>query len=82
LKRVLFDSDVILTRLLLKLQIASITDSVIRTALASPIADFEDAVTHEAAIAAKVDMLVTRNIADFRNATIPILLPEIFLTIL
>lgn len=69
----------LLNRLLLNLQVASVTDSIIRVALTSTIADFEDAVSHTVAISAGAEAIVTRNIADFRNASIPVLLPEAFL---
>lgn len=70
----------LLSRVLQHLQVASVTDEVIRAALHSSIADFEDAVTHEAAIAAGVEIIVTRNIPDFTDSVISIVLPEEFLT--
>lgn len=48
----------LLTRLLQHIQIASVTDEVIRQALNSPMADFEDAVTSAAAFAADVEIIV------------------------
>lgn len=71
-----------LTVLMTKLQVAAITDSVIRAALASPFSDFEDAVTHSAAEVAEVEIIVTRNIKDFREALILVMLPEVFLATL
>jgi predicted nucleic-acid-binding protein len=70
----------LLNQLLLNLQVASVTDAVIRVALTSAIADFEDAVSHAAALAAGATGIVTRNLDDFRQATIPVFSPEIFLT--
>jgi len=64
-----------LTRLLQRLQVASVTDSVIRVALQSSIVDFEDAVTHEAAKAADLELIVTRNISDFAASSIAAILP-------
>lgn len=59
-----------------RIQVASVTNEVIQAALKSAITDFEDAVTSEAANAADVEIIVTRNISDFlvalfrsRNAT-------------
>ncbi|NJO43229.1 MAG: PIN domain-containing protein [Cyanobacteria bacterium CRU_2_1] len=69
----------LLSRLLQHLQVASVTDAVIRTALHSSITDFEDAVTSEAANAAGVEVIVTRNTPDFAAAAIPAVLPEEFL---
>ena len=41
--------------------------------------DFEDAVTSEAASAAGVELIVTRNKGDFTDSTVPALLPDEFL---
>lgn len=69
----------LLSRLLQHLQIANVTDAVIRAALQSAMTDFEDAVTSEAANAAGVGVIVTRNTADFVASAIPAMLPEVFL---
>ncbi len=68
----------LLSRLLQRLQIASVTDEVIRTALRSSITDFEDAVTSEAANAADVEVIVTRNVANFVDSSVPAVLSEEF----
>jgi predicted nucleic acid-binding protein len=65
-----------LSRLLQRLQVVSITDDVIRAALRSSMRDFEDAVAVEAAKAAGLDLIVTRNLSDFAAASIPVLLPR------
>ncbi len=69
-------SKALITELLIKLRIAPITDAVIRRALAGPMGDFEDAVTHEAAWEAGVSVIVTRDISGFRHSRIPAVLPE------
>jgi predicted nucleic-acid-binding protein len=66
----------LLSRLLQHLQIASVTDEVIRAALQCSMTDFEDAVTSEAANAASVEVIVTRNTSDFMASAIPAILPE------
>ena len=71
-----------LSRLLQHLQVASVTEKVIRAALHSPITDFEDAVTSEAANAAGVEMIVTRNKPDFTASSIPAVLPREFLAMI
>ncbi len=43
--------------------------------------DFEDAVTSEAAIAAGVEVIVTRNKPDFSASSVPAMLPEEFLAL-
>jgi predicted nucleic acid-binding protein len=72
----------LLARLLQRIQVASVTDEVIRQALQSAIADFEDAVTSAAAHAAGLEIIVTRNISDFTNSLVPAMLPEEFLATL
>jgi predicted nucleic acid-binding protein len=72
----------LLATLLQRIQVASVTDEVIRQALQSPIADFEDAVTSAAANAAGLEIIVTRNISDFTNSLVPAMLPEEFLSTL
>jgi len=72
----------LLSRLLQHLQVASVTDEVIRAALQSSMTDFEDAVTSEAANAAGVEVIVTRNTPDFAASAILTVLPEEFLAML
>ena len=69
----------LLSRLLQHLQVAGVTDEVIRAALQSSMTDFEDAVTSEAANASGVEVIVTRNTSDFVTSSIPAVLPEEFL---
>jgi len=69
----------LLSILLVNVRVAAVTEAVIQTAIVSPIADFEDAVTDAAAQAAGVEMIVTRNTKDFRQGVIPAMLPEVFL---
>ncbi|MGB7440622.1 MAG: PIN domain-containing protein [Coleofasciculaceae cyanobacterium] len=72
----------LLARLLQHLQVASVTDEVIRQALQSSVTDFEDAVTSAAANAAGLEVIVTRNTSDFSAASVPAMLPEEFLATL
>lgn len=72
----------LLAKLLQHLQVASVTDEVIRQALNSPIKDFEDAVTSAAALTAGLEIIVTRNTPDFVASLVPVMLPNEFLTTL
>jgi predicted nucleic-acid-binding protein len=72
----------LLSRLLQRIQVASVTDEVIRQALQSSIADFEDAVTSAAANVAGLEMIVTRNTSDFITSSVPAIMPEEFLATL
>ncbi|MBD2726098.1 PIN domain-containing protein [Nostoc sp. FACHB-892] len=72
----------LLAKLLQHLQVASVTDEVIRKALNSSIKDFEDAVTSAAALTAGLEIIVTRNTPDFVASLVPAMLPDEFLTML
>jgi predicted nucleic acid-binding protein len=72
----------LIENLLQHIQIASVTDEVIHQALQSPIKDFEDAVTSAAAMAAGLEIIVTRNISDFIASSVSAMLPEEFLKML
>ena len=54
------------------------TESV-RHALAMRIADFEDALQVAAAISSNANMIVTRNVGDYRGSPVPVLTPSAFL---
>jgi predicted nucleic acid-binding protein len=56
-------------------EIAPVNKSVLESALRLPFKDFEDAVLHEASRDSDVDVIVTRNIADFKTSSIPVQLP-------
>jgi predicted nucleic acid-binding protein len=60
-------------------RVCLIDHSVLTNALASPITDYEDAVQHAAATASQLDAIVTRNLKDYKNATLPIFSPTDFL---
>lgn len=65
-----------LASLLELIQVAQVPDPVIRAALQSPMADFEDAVTSAAASATNLELIVTRNCPDFALSPIPAIFPE------
>ncbi len=56
-------------------EIAPVDRMVLQSALHLSFGDFEDAVLHESARLNAIDVIVTRNTADFRHATIPVQLP-------
>lgn len=72
----------LLSRLLQRIQVASVTDEVIQQALQSLVTDFEDAVTSAAANAAGLEVIVTQNTSDFVASSVPAILPEEFLATL
>ncbi len=60
-------------------RVCPVTESVLNAALILPFKDFEDAVQHAGAEALHIDCIVTRNLEDYRQATIPVLSPTAFL---
>jgi predicted nucleic acid-binding protein len=69
----------IVSDLLEVVRIIPVDEGILRLALTSPIDDYEDAVQHSSALSAGVDSIVTRNIEDYRNATLPVLAPPDFM---
>ncbi len=61
--------------LLALFEIAPVNRIILEQALKPASKEYEDAVLHEAARLIQADIIVTRNTADFKHATIPILLP-------
>lgn len=61
------------------LQICAIDATVLEAARLRSLADFEDAVQTEAAIASGLELIVTRNGADFVGVPLPVLTPAEFL---
>lgn len=66
-------------RLLFK--VVKVTEGVVDLALASDFIDFEDAVQYYAALAQKVDYLITRNKKHYINTKIPVVTPQEYLAI-
>ena len=62
--------------------IADINKEILLTAVDNEnFSDFEDSIQNECAVSSDVDYIVTRNIEDFVNSTIPVLLPKDFIEI-
>lgn len=59
--------------------VAPVNRPVLETAISKAMSDFEDAVLHQAAMQAGADCVVTRNVADFRKADLPVYTPSQFL---
>ena len=66
----------VLARLLALTEVAPVGRAVLDSALASPMADFEDAVVCAAALGAGADAVVTRNLRDFVAAPLPTFSPD------
>src|SRR5258708_23544152 len=65
---------------LLKLvRVCPITHASLAQALSLSFADYEDAVQHSSAAESGLDAIVTRNLKDYKNATLPVFSPADFL---
>lgn len=62
--------------------VLSFDSEIIDLALASDFADFEDAIQFYIAQKHNCDAIITRNIKDYKNSTIPVLTAEQFLNTL
>ena len=70
----------IISRILDLFDVIEISKSLLEKALLSNITDFEDAVIVESAKEKKIGYIVTRNTKDFKNSSVPVMLPEEYLT--
>ena len=71
-----------LKRIRTVVSIIEVNQETIDFALNSNFTDFEDAVQYYAAISANTDAIITRNIKDYKQSTIPVLTAEQFLSTL
>ena len=62
-----------------RLKVVAEDISLIEKAIDSRFSDFEDAVQYFAAISAGADVIITRNVKDYKQSTIPVLTAEEFL---
>ena len=57
-------------------EVSTVDSGIVDAALYSSFQDFEDAIQFFCALNAGADIIVTRNIKDFKNATIPVKMPD------
>ena len=67
-------------QLLQAVHVCPIDQEILTDAFALPFTDYEDAVQHASATASRLDAIVTRNLDDFKNATLPVYSPLDFLS--
>ena len=65
--------------LLISLAVCSLNHSVLDQAYKLPFRDYEDAVQNASATSSGLDTIVTRDINDYKNATLPVFSPTDFL---
>lgn len=65
--------------LLASLTVCPLHKSILDEAEKLPFTDYEDAVQHASATASRLEVIVTRDLNDYKNATLPVLSPREFL---
>ena len=61
-------------------QVLAVDSKTIDLAIASDFKDFEDAIQYSCALEHNLTTIITRNLKDYKKATIKVLTPETFLT--
>lgn len=75
-------SKQIMSKLYSLIGILDVTAANCVEALASPISDYEDAVVEKVAASKEMDYIVTRNINDYKEGTVKVILPDDFISML
>lgn len=65
--------------LLIMTKICTVNSNMLKSALTSPITDYEDTVRHECAVAENLDAIVTCSTKDFKNSSVKVYSPHGFL---
>jgi predicted nucleic acid-binding protein len=65
--------------LLTAIEVCPVTQSALIGALTLSFKDYEDAVQHACAVESGIDAIITRNVKDYKNATLPVYTPNDFL---
>ena len=56
-------------------RVCPLDQATLQAALPLPLADYEDAVQLASALASNLDAMVTRNLDDYKNASLPVFSP-------
>lgn len=72
-------SKIVLRKFRPLVRILAVDEKIIDFALNSDFRDFEDAIQYKTAIQNNQDIIISRNIKDFKNSVIPVMTPEDFL---
>jgi predicted nucleic acid-binding protein len=73
------DTAAMMDQLLTVFQVPTVAHSDAKTWRRHGLTDFEDALQVASALAGQADILITRNAADFRGISLPVMTPEEFL---
>ncbi|OYU85703.1 MAG: PIN domain nuclease [Flavobacterium sp. BFFFF2] len=60
-------------------QVAPLDDKILELALASDFKDFEDAIQYYTAIENQADIIITRNLKDFKQSKLPVMTAKEYL---
>lgn len=60
-------------------RVCAVNHTILTSALALPFSDYKDAVRYECAVVNNLDAIVTHNLPDYKNATLPVYAPTNFL---
>lgn len=70
-----------LTRFKVLVTVAELNDKIIELALNDKsFKDFEDGLQHYTAMENEADIIITRNLKDFKNSTLPVITAQTYLT--
>ena len=58
---------------------ATLDHKVVQDALHSPFQDFEDGLQNAAASSARIKVLITRNIKDYKQSNLAVMTPEVYI---
>ena len=64
------------------MRICPLDAQMLQAAEALPLKDYEDAVQLASALAAGLEVIVTRDLRDYKNSSLPVFSPDDFLTLL
>jgi predicted nucleic acid-binding protein len=70
----------ILNKFKVLVNVVAVYDKIVELALSSEFADFEDAIQYFATIENNINILLTRNLKDYRHARISVMTAEDFLS--
>lgn len=59
--------------------VLAVDDKIIDLAIASDFVDFEDAIQYNTAIENNIQIILTRNLRDYKKSHIPVMTPDTFL---
>lgn len=73
------DARKILIKFKVLVEVLPLDDKVFELALVSDFKDFEDAIQYHTALENEIDIIITRNKKDFKNAKLPVLTAKEYL---